>query len=261
MGNQKQKWKPEEEEALKAGVAKYGTGRWKNILMDPEFASSLSHRSNIDLKDKWRNMGCSNGVQFTVPRVKAITAGPLSGAQNSASAVPLYADDVIGDTAKSPVNGKAAPRYNAMIFEALSTIKDSNGSDLATIVSFIEQRHEVPQNFRRSLSSKFRRLVLQGKLEKIKNCYKITDTGLGTKTPSPKQKDVRPRPSQHSSIIIPSQTIEDVALSAAYMIADAESKSFLAAEAVKEAERVSKMTEDAEAVLHLIKEIYEHCSN
>lgn len=95
----------------------------------------------------------------------------------------------------------------------------------------------------------------------IKNCYKITDTGLGTKTPSPKQKDVRPRPSQHSSIIIPSQTIEDVALSAAYMIADAESKSFLAAEAVKEAERVSKMAEDAEAVLHLIKEIYEHCSN
>lgn len=56
-------------------------------------------------------MGCSNGVQFTVPRVKAIAAGPLSGAQNSASAVPLAADDVIGDTAKSRVNEKAAPRW------------------------------------------------------------------------------------------------------------------------------------------------------
>lgn len=95
----------------------------------------------------------------------------------------------------------------------------------------------------------------------FKNRYKITDTGLGTKTPSPKQKDVRPKSSQHSSIIIPSQTIEDVALSAAYMIADAESKSFLAAEAVIEAERVSEMAEDADAVLHLVKEIYEHCNN
>ena len=50
MGNQKQKWTTEEEEALLAGVAKYGPGRWKNIIKDPEFALSLSNRSNIDLK-------------------------------------------------------------------------------------------------------------------------------------------------------------------------------------------------------------------
>lgn len=50
MGNQKQKWKAEEEEALLAGVAKHGPGKWKNILKDPEFAPFLTHRSNIDLK-------------------------------------------------------------------------------------------------------------------------------------------------------------------------------------------------------------------
>ncbi|CAL5439482.1 unnamed protein product [Camellia sinensis] len=50
MGNQKQKWTTEEEEALRAGVAKHGTGKWKNILKDPDFALSLSQRSNIDLK-------------------------------------------------------------------------------------------------------------------------------------------------------------------------------------------------------------------
>lgn len=50
MGNQKQKWKAEEEEALRAGVAKHGTGKWKNILRDPEFAPFLTLRSNIDLK-------------------------------------------------------------------------------------------------------------------------------------------------------------------------------------------------------------------
>ena len=50
MGNPKQKWTSEEEEALRAGVAKHGTGKWKNILRDPEFAPSLTQRSNIDLK-------------------------------------------------------------------------------------------------------------------------------------------------------------------------------------------------------------------
>lgn len=50
MGNQKQKWKAEEEEALLAGIAKHGHGKWKNIIQDPEFAPALANRSNIDLK-------------------------------------------------------------------------------------------------------------------------------------------------------------------------------------------------------------------
>ena len=50
MGNPKQKWTSEEEEALRAGVAKHGTGKWKNIQKDPEFNHFLFTRSNIDLK-------------------------------------------------------------------------------------------------------------------------------------------------------------------------------------------------------------------
>jgi len=50
MGNQKQKWTAEEEEALHQGVQKYGAGKWKHILKDPEFSSKLASRSNIDLK-------------------------------------------------------------------------------------------------------------------------------------------------------------------------------------------------------------------
>ncbi|XP_028115192.1 peptide-N(4)-(N-acetyl-beta-glucosaminyl)asparagine amidase-like isoform X1 [Camellia sinensis] len=106
MGNQKQKWTTEEEEALRAGVAKHGTGKWKNILKDPDFALSLSQRSNIDLKDKWRNMGISTAAhsskeKIRIPRVKAITAGPLTNGQNSASA-SLIDDDK---------DGKTAPRW------------------------------------------------------------------------------------------------------------------------------------------------------
>lgn len=50
MGAPKQKWTAEEEAALKAGVAKYGVGKWSTILKDPEFATVLRSRSNVDLK-------------------------------------------------------------------------------------------------------------------------------------------------------------------------------------------------------------------
>ncbi|KAK4377219.1 hypothetical protein RND71_003515 [Anisodus tanguticus] len=56
MGAPKQKWTPEEEAALKAGIRKYGPGKWRTILKDSEFSGVLYLRSNVDLKDKWRNM-------------------------------------------------------------------------------------------------------------------------------------------------------------------------------------------------------------
>ena len=54
MGNRKQKWLPREEEALLAGVAKHGPGKWKNIIRDPEFAPFLTKRNNVDLKVLFR---------------------------------------------------------------------------------------------------------------------------------------------------------------------------------------------------------------
>lgn len=50
MGAPKQKWTAEEEAALKAGVLKHGTGKWRTILSDPEFSVVLQSRSNVDLK-------------------------------------------------------------------------------------------------------------------------------------------------------------------------------------------------------------------
>ncbi|GJT62350.1 telomere repeat-binding factor 4 [Tanacetum coccineum] len=41
MDNPKQKWTAEEEDALRAGVAKHGTGKGKNIHKDPEFNPHL----------------------------------------------------------------------------------------------------------------------------------------------------------------------------------------------------------------------------
>ena len=50
MGAPKQKWTSEEEAALKAGIQKYGMGKWSTILKDPQFTTVLRSRSNVDLK-------------------------------------------------------------------------------------------------------------------------------------------------------------------------------------------------------------------
>lgn len=278
MGNPKQKWTSEEEEALRAGVAKHGTGKWKNIQKDPEFNHFLYSRSNIDLKDKWRNMSVSANGQgprekSRTPKPKALTDSPATplaitqGPGSSAVVVcdPASTDVQMEDSSKCLLDGKTASKYNSMIYEALSTLKDPNGSDTSAIVSFIEKRHEVPQNFRRLLSSRLRRLVAQEKLEKVQNCYRLrrevasgTGTGTGSKGPIMKPKEIRPRISQVNSYL--GGTLEEAAVAAAYQVAEAENKSFVAAEAVKEAERVSKMAEEAEAFLQLAKEIYDRCS-
>ncbi|KAH9713449.1 telomere repeat-binding factor 4 [Citrus sinensis] len=286
MGNQKQKWTAEEEEALLAGVAKHGPGKWKNILRDPQFAPSLTQRSNIDLKfsllsglymgpvwltsttyciamkfcaddipgimmqnteasasdyveagchlDKWRNLSVSNAQQGSKdkirgPKLKTTVVSPLSNTPNSAPAASLTRNvssgAVMNDTSTSALDGKNGPKYNAMIFEAISTLKDANGSDISAIANFIE----------------------------VRNCYKIRkETSIGVKTPTPKQKDARLRPPRNSALMASREIVEEASITAAYRIAEAENKSFLAAEAFKEAERVSKMAEDTDALLQLV---------
>ncbi|XP_050217441.1 telomere repeat-binding factor 4 [Mercurialis annua] len=283
MGNPKQKWTAEEEEALRAGIAKHGTGKWKNIQKDPEFNPYLFSRSNIDLKDKWRNLSVSAGgpgprEKSRTPKPKSdgpvnalavvVSPSPVSSLQattttTSADVSPVRDADpmVLDDSTKNNADSKTAPKYNAMIFEAISVLNKQHGADTSAIVGYIEQRQVVPQNFRRQLSSRLRRLVAQEKLEKVQNCFKIKNSpSLDLQTPTPKPKDIRPRPLQSSSVINSSETLDEAAVAAAYRIAEAENKSFVAAEAVKEVERVSKMAEDTDSILQLAKDIFEKCS-
>ena len=78
---------------------------------------------------------------------------------------------------------------------------------------------------------------------------------MGTKMPAPKPKDVYPR-----QLPVSNETVKDAADNAAYRVAEAENKSFLAAEAIKEAERISKLAEDADSILQLVKQIYDQCT-
>ncbi|XP_024970707.1 telomere repeat-binding factor 4-like [Cynara cardunculus var. scolymus] len=184
MAKQKQKWTTEEEYALCAGVEKHGHGKWKVILSDPEFASSLANRSNIDLKDKWRNLGSSGGMpssreKVRPPRLEGVGINSLLSSPEPLSAVPLLEYGDMAEPSRSSVDRRTVPEYEAMIFEALFNIDDPNGPDANKIMDFIELRYEVPQNFRRSVTSKLRRLVLTGELEKVDNCYKFKNAFCG----------------------------------------------------------------------------------
>ncbi|KAF1887099.1 hypothetical protein Lal_00046337 [Lupinus albus] len=266
MGNQKQKWTADEEDALHRGVQKYGAGKWKNILKDPDFAPFLTSRSNIDLKDKWRNLNVSNGQglpkdKSRTPKPKSILPPPPSSSSLIAApqnALSIPRDKIVHDLPIAEDSNNPS-RYNAMVFEALSTIKDANGSDVSAILSFIEQKHQVPSNFKRALSTRLKRLVNQGKLEKVQNGYIMKDAPsvMKSPSPSPKPKDAWPRQSPPSSILSCSETAREAAATAAYRIAEAENKAFLAAEAFKEVDRLSQMAEENEVVLRLVTEMYE----
>jgi len=50
----KRKWSEEEVETLKREVQKFGKGHWKIILLNNK--EVLQGRTEVDIKDKWRNL-------------------------------------------------------------------------------------------------------------------------------------------------------------------------------------------------------------
>ncbi|XP_074327285.1 telomere repeat-binding factor 4-like [Apium graveolens] len=247
---QKQKWTKEEEAALKAGVRKHGHGKWKNILTDPDFSDALTNRSNVDLKDKWRNLGIVNLplASKNNNHVLAITCGSHATPQNTNNALSLVAASDTTNTHKTPLNSVT----KSIIFKAISSINDSKGSDFNAIASFIEQRHMVPYNFRGHLSSMIGSLTQQGRLKKVGQCYKIKKSGSSAKKPSPRSRDMNPgtRENFDGSNL---DTLEAATKSAAFWLVQADYKSFLAAEAVEEEERVNTMVEESENILNALK--------
>ncbi|KAM0913969.1 hypothetical protein ACQ4PT_011824 [Festuca glaucescens] len=274
MGAPKQKWTSEEEEALRRGVLKHGAGKWRTIQKDPEFSPVLSSRSNIDLKDKWRNLsfsasGLGSRDKIRVPRIKVPSSSPspspqlllLPAPDNVAEASPPE------DIEKNPEDDKTPmPKYSAMILEALGELKEPNGSEVTTICNFIEQRHEVQPNFRRLLCAKLRRLIGVNKVEKIEKSYKLTDAYAKKllapmKDPSQKKKDpARPsKASKNVGLFAAVSPALDAAQAAAMKVADAEAKAHLANDHMMEAERIFKMAEETESLLTLASELYDRC--
>ncbi|KAL5728710.1 hypothetical protein ACHQM5_001760 [Ranunculus cassubicifolius] len=272
MGAPKNRWSSEEEEALRAGVARHGKGKWANIRKDPQFLNSLANRSNVDLKDKWRNMGDklktpNPKALLPPPSLNAVTPSPLPAAQDASA----NRDIVPYSSTKSSASAKNshAHRYKhtSMIIDALTSMKDPNGSDADSIMGFIEQKYDV--NFGSTLGQKLNQLANQDRIEKVQGksgYFRVKGKGVlgkkvSTSAQRPKYDHHNQKQSEGTPTVIDSlaSEIEEAAKTAAYMIADAENKAFLASKAVEEAERVAKEAE-SDSMLQLAIEIFQRCS-
>ncbi|EFJ10871.1 hypothetical protein SELMODRAFT_426759 [Selaginella moellendorffii] len=184
MGAPKQKWTPEEEAALRAGVEKYGAGKWRAIQKDPKFGPVLKSRSNVDLKDKWRNLSACSGPGG--PRSSKVLGLPSGGGMRKsmdAGLSPLQIDPLgafpdpaayqeMREMASTP--SETSPQsYDDFILEAIIVMKHPGGSSSAAIANFVEEHHMVPPNFRKLLNAKLKALTVQGKLMKVDQNYKI----------------------------------------------------------------------------------------
>lgn len=270
MGAPKQKWTPEEEAALKAGVIKHGAGKWRTILTDPEFSGILHLRSNVDLKDKWRNINVTAiwgsrqkaklALKRDLPTPKlaenptALSTVPQSDAE-IVDAKPLAISRGALQTSDSK---EPFARLDKLILEAITNLKELRGSDRAAIAFYIEERYWAPPNLKKLLSMKLKHMTANGRLIKIKHKYKIAQSSTSEKRRSSslllledRQKDSSRAEKREINILTKTQvdaelskmkgmTAQEAAAAAARAVAEAEA-------AIAEAEKAEREAEAAEA--------------
>ncbi|XP_059282815.1 telomere repeat-binding factor 1-like [Lycium ferocissimum] len=195
MGAPKQKWTSEEEGALKAGVAKYGVGKWSTILKDPEFAVVLRSRSNVDLKDKWRNLHVMASGWGSRQRGRVVSKSVQPTSKNDDNTLvssvgengievldtkPLASSgDVLKDVgSKKPLSSGC--KLDDLILEAIVKLKEPRGSSRNAISSYIEERFMETPNFERLLASKLKSLTEKGRLIKVKHQYRIAPSRVSS---------------------------------------------------------------------------------
>ncbi|XP_026460456.1 single myb histone 5-like isoform X2 [Papaver somniferum] len=211
MGAPKQKWTAAEEAALRAGILKHGLGKWRQILKDPEFSGILILRSNVDLKDKWRNIQAPRSFSSadrpdTLYRPETPDLSRArSGYEKSQLKVEPYespfalswearsweaqSDDDIVDVKPIPVavetlsesgSTQSNLRLDSLIIEAIANLKERNGSNRTSIATYIEDHYCAPPNFRRILSEKLKRFIASGKLIKVNRNYRIASNSVSS---------------------------------------------------------------------------------
>ncbi|XP_057963838.1 telomere repeat-binding factor 1 [Malania oleifera] len=279
MGAPKQRWTQGEEAALKAGVVKHGAGKWRTILKDPEFNGVLHQRSNVDLKDKWRNMSVmANGWgsrEKARLAIKRLQQAPKLEENTMAVSAVAQSDEEIVDAKPLAISSGAVQidgskrsivRLDNLIVEAITSLKEPGGSNKTTIATYIEEQYWAPPNFKRLLSAKLKFLTASGKLIKVKRKYRIApapafsdrrrNTSMllldGKQRVSPKvdRDDFNiPTKSQIDLELakMRSMTAQEAAAAAARAVAEAEAAIAEAEEAAREAEAAEADAEAAQA--------------
>jgi myb proto-oncogene protein len=266
MGAPKQKWSAEEEAALKAGVVKHGVGKWRTILKDPEFNCVLYIRSNVDLKDKWRNLSVmANGWTSREKAKVSLRRAHHQGSRhddNPMAVTPVTPSDdeivdvkplqVSRDMMQIPGPKGSIVRLDNLIMDAISCLNEHGGSNKTTIAAFIEDQYYAPEDFKKMLSAKLKYLTSRGKLIKVKRRYRIAPTPAysdrGRRSPM-LSSEGRQRGSFRfdlSRVSIPTQSEIDIELEKIRSMS-AEEAAAVAARAVAAAE--AALAEAEEAVL------------
>ena len=170
MGATKVKWSREEEDALREGVRKYGLGKWRAIQKDPEFERRLVNRTNVDLKDKWRNMSAAaqegpRAFDRAAKEIRGESVLPISGCApalaGSGSSPPRAARPALAGGGSSPpraarpalaptkfntvVRGKARAALPAFECAACSKFYAVAGLDMATYCKCDVSQKKMPR--------------------------------------------------------------------------------------------------------------------
>ncbi|XP_019099473.1 PREDICTED: telomere repeat-binding factor 1-like isoform X2 [Camelina sativa] len=263
MGAPKQKWTQEEESALKSGVIKHGPGKWRTILKDPEFSGVLYLRSNVDLKDKWRNMSVMAngwGSREKSSDEEMVDAKHYSTTGSSALQVQV---------SSTPAPRRPNVRLDSLIMEAIATMKEPGGCNKTTIGAYIEDQYHAPPDFKRLLSTKLKYMTACGKLVKVKRKYRIPNStplsshkkkGPGVFTGRQRTSSLHsPKTDRDETTFqtrsqvdaelarMKSMNVHEAAAVAAQAVAEAEAAMAEAEEAAKEAEVAEAEAEAAQA--------------
>ncbi|XP_071709599.1 single myb histone 6-like isoform X2 [Rutidosis leptorrhynchoides] len=268
MGVRKKNWSLEEEAALRAGIAKHGLGKWSTIVRDTEFASVLHLRSNVDLKDKWRNMGsvASGSRCRRVRSVNSIT--DPSNNLEAVSLVPKQEPEYEMNTSPVPKTTVSAPlllenggsklpilRLDRLILDTIANLNETHGSSQTAIAKYIEENHLVDPSLNKQLKEELKALLDCGKLKKVRHRYRIIQQGLEK---DPPQLLLKPKEEYCLSAtkILTKEEIDqelEKMLSMTQQQAAAIAMKAVAEAAVKEAELAAKEAEAAEAEAELAK--------
>jgi myb proto-oncogene protein len=281
MGAPKQKWTQEEESALKAGVIKHGAGKWRTILKDPEYSYILYLRSNVDLKDKWRNMSVMNNG-WTSREKSSLSVRRTSSVlrhEDSSAALSLVAQDddemddepmplavVVSNATMQQVMPpkRSIVKLDNLIMEAITNLGEPGGSNKTTIAAYIEDQYWTPSNFKRILSAKLKFMAGCGKLIKVKRRYRIAPaSGISERGNSPMLTPQGTRmilPNIEMEEMVPAKahfnldtdkmrtmTLQEAAVAVTRAVAEAEAAMLEAEEATREAEAAEADAEEKQA--------------
>ncbi|KAK1363718.1 MYB transcription factor [Heracleum sosnowskyi] len=170
MGRVYIKWSAEEEAAIRDGIAKHGLGKWQTILNDPEFSTVLILRTNVGIKDKWRNMitkgesrigykPVPNYIKKTSSHYDTSAALTIVGSNKDEFAKP-EAPVIVHESLEDGASDKLILRFDDCILDGRTNAKQPSSSAQ-------KQEQIPPPKLKRSSREDVRTVTVDGKFNEV----------------------------------------------------------------------------------------------